>query len=76
MKCIITSSKNQEKFEKITSVTVPAYSGELQILPGHAEGFIALEEGEMLLEAKSKTESLPIKEGVCHIKDDTLCIIL
>ena len=75
MRCIIVSSENKQEFEKVQSITLPAFLGELQILPDHAESFIALHQGKIILESE-KVSNIPIENGICHIKDNIATIIL
>lgn len=75
MQCFIISAKNKQPFEKVQSITLPAFSGELQILPGHAESFIVLRQGKIILKNK-KINAINIEEGICYIKDDIATIIL
>lgn len=75
MQCIIVSSKNKQKFKKVQSITLPAFSGELQVLPDHAESFIALRQGKIILKS-DKVNTIPIENGICDIKDNIVTIIL
>lgn len=76
--CIISSSKETNSYKDLRAVTFPACFGEMQILPGHAETFVELENGEIILTDKNQEKiSLPISKGtVCHIKDDEITVIL
>jgi len=77
LSCIITSHSGTETYNKIKSVTLPAYSGQMQILPNHAEIFTSLEKGEIVIEnLKSGNKTVPIKNGEAHIKNDTVNVIL
>lgn len=75
MQCLIVSSESKQEFRKIKSITLPAFSGELQILPGHAESFIILRQGEIILESNT-VQNLPVKDGVCNVENDIVTIIL
>ena len=75
MRCTIVSSETKQEFEKVESITLPAFSGELKILPDHAESFIVLRQGKIILESE-KINTIPIEDGICHIKDDIATIIL
>lgn len=75
MRCLIVSTENKQEFEKTRSIALPGFSGELQILPGHAESFIALRQGKIILE-NEKINTIPIEGGICHIKDDVATIIM
>lgn len=75
MRCTIISPENKRQFEKVQSITLPAFSGEFQILPGHAESFIALRQGKIILESE-KINTIPLEGGICYIKDNITTIIL
>lgn len=74
MICSIISSEDKQEFTDVKSITLPAFSGELQILPGHAESFVVLQKGEIVLE-NNHTKAFSIEAGVCHIKSDIVVII-
>ena len=75
MKCSIVSSEEKQEFNNVESVTLPAFSGEMQILPDHAESFVSLRKGKIILEA-GQTKTLPIEGGMCHIKNNTVVVLL
>ena len=75
MQCSIISTESKRRFVKVQGITLPAYSGELQILPSHAESFIVLRSGNIVLE-NEKTNTIPIEAGICGVKDDVVTIIL
>lgn len=74
MQCAIISSKDKQEFKDITSITLPAFSGEMQILPNHAESFIVLQKGPVVLEGHP-TNAVLIEGGICHVKDNTVIVI-
>jgi F0F1-type ATP synthase epsilon subunit len=76
MQCVISSAENKQEFKDITSITLPAYSGELQVLPGHAESFIILQRGQVFLDNGEKLKAVSISGGVCCIKSDSVSIML
>jgi len=56
---------------------LPAFSGQMQILPGHAESFLSLNEGNIVFqESRERKETIQIMNGECYIKDDAVVIIL
>jgi F0F1-type ATP synthase epsilon subunit len=75
MRCKIISPSQSQEFQGVTSVTLPAFLGQMEILPGHSEAFVELQEGIVLLK-NSKEKSLPVSGGICHIKDDRVLILL
>lgn len=77
MNCVIVSSKKIMKHSELQGITLPAYFGEMEVLPGHAESFISLEEGEVIFKkTDGQSENVKIKEGECHIKNNNIIIIL
>lgn len=74
--CKIVSAQSNKAFEDLDSVTLPAKDGEMEVLPGHAEAFIKLSTGEVIL-IKSNREkiSVPVLQAVCFVKDDSVVII-
>ena len=75
--CIVSSPQNTDTYNDLKSIFLPSYSGQTQILPGHAEGFFKLTEGDMLLEhTNDSKKTINIKEAECYINEDTVTIIL
>jgi F-type H+-transporting ATPase subunit epsilon len=75
--CLITSPKTTRVYEKVRSVTLPAFAGQMQILPRHAEAFVLLKEGQVVLRRPGKQgETVAIAGGACHVKGDRVVIIL
>ena len=75
--CKITSPKQTVTYKDIQSITFPALSGQIQILPGHAEAFILLQEGDVILQrSDKKSEVVQITSGECHVKDNVATVIL
>jgi len=75
--CTITSPANTETYKNLKSVTLPAFSGHAQILPGHAESFLILKKGDISLKQENdQNKKIQIDGGECHIKNDTIAVIL
>jgi len=76
--CIITSPAETMVYENALSISLPAFLGRMQALPGHAESFISLKKGDIVIKRSNATESkiIQISGGECHIKDDRMAIIL
>ena len=75
--CTITSSAKTVVYKNVQSITLPAHSGQMQILPGHAESFVILQKGNISLRQLNKeSEIIQNMRGECHIKDDVVTIIL
>lgn len=75
--CTITSLKKTKLYKNVQSITLPASSGQMQILPDHAESFILLKQGNLTLQSPSKQEEIiQIQSGSCYIKDNAVTVIL
>ena len=75
--CTITSPKKTTVYKDVRSVTLPAFYGQMQILPGHAESFILLKEGSISLQQSGKEdEVIQNINGECYVKDDVVTVIL
>ncbi len=75
MQCKIISLDKLEEFDNLKSLTLPASRGEMEILPGHAEAFIELKKGSLILIGSSNKE-IPIEKGVCCVNNDRVVIVL
>jgi F0F1-type ATP synthase epsilon subunit len=63
-------------YKGVSAVSLPAYSGRMQILPGHAETFLLLLEGDISLRQLNKEDRIVrIKDGECHVKDNVVTIV-
>lgn len=77
LSCIVTSANEMVRYDKVHSVTVPSVSGSAQILPGHAEAFIALTKGNITLNISQRPrEVMAIIRGECYVRDSAVVIIL
>ncbi len=75
--CTITSPKKTTVYKNVRSITLPAFSGQMQILPGHAESFILLQKGDIsLLQLNKLSEIIQIINGECYVKNDVVKVIL
>jgi len=75
--CEIISPEGKRVFRKLTSIILPGVSGELEVLPGHAESFISLRKGQVRIKALTggPAKEVSVKESICYIKDDYIRII-
>ncbi len=79
MTCAVASAETAKTnvYENLKAVTLPTFSGEAQILSGHAEAFMILEKGTVVLEnSDGKKDVIQIDGGSCYIKNDEIAIIL
>lgn len=75
--CTITSPEETMQYRQLENVTLPAFLGEMEVLSGHAEVFVLLKRGEIVLGGTNgQKKILEIPGGQCHIKDDNIIIIL
>jgi len=77
MKCIIYSVGDKKEISNLTSLTLPGNSGELEILPGHAECFIKMSAGKIIFKtASGKSEEDATENSVCYLSDDNISIVI
>lgn len=75
--CTITSPQKTTVYKGVKSIILPAFSGQMQILPGHAESFILLRKGNIFLRQLNKEEEvIQNTNGECHVLNDVVTIIL
>jgi F0F1-type ATP synthase epsilon subunit len=75
LSCQLISSKEYQIIKNVSNVVLPGYLGELQILPGHAESFILLRKGNILIETKKLSNKIPIEKGLAFVNDNKIIII-
>lgn len=78
LKCTITSKEETKEYGELKSVTLPGYIGQMQVFSGHAETFVLLQDGDIVLvNAESGAEEkIRIQGGECTIRKDNVMIIL
>ena len=75
--CVITSPKKTIIYKNIKNVILPTFAGQMQVLPGHAESFVLLQKGDILLrKLNNQSETIQIMNGECYIKNDAVTVIL
>ncbi len=76
--CTITSYQQTTVYNNVKSVTLPTPSGEMQVLSGHAESFILLRQGDILLKQATgkQNKTVHVVQGECYIKKDSILIVL
>ena len=75
MECLVVSSNQAKQWKNVSRITLPAIRGEAKILPGHAESFIQLKAGKLILK-NQKEENFPISHGICYVRQDKVLIII
>lgn len=74
---IITSEAKKVVYDGLRSILLPAYSGQMQILPGHAESFVVLKKGGLILRQSNRQDkTIQITKGEFYFKDNRAVIIL
>jgi len=77
IKCTITSVKNTTVYSDIKNIILPAFSGYMEILSGHAEAFVMLKKGEIILRSLNQADqNIKIDGGEFYFKDNVATIVL
>ncbi len=76
MDCNIISSTSNDIYHNLVAVNLPVPSGQIQILPKHAEMFTVLVTGDILLQFNREKKIISISGGECHVQDNMVTIIL
>jgi F0F1-type ATP synthase epsilon subunit len=77
IECVITSPIAKTAYSNLRSVSLPALSGVMEVLPGHAESFVLLTVGSIVLrDQNNHIKKISVKEGECHIYQDGIVIII
>ncbi len=77
IQCQIVSPQKTNVYKNLISIKLPAYQGEMEILRQHAETFVLLKTGQVILVKKNhKKINVEITRSECHIKDNNVTIIL
>lgn len=69
---ILTPEKMAVKTVNAEFITIPGYSGELGILPGHMEVIALLSPGEVRVTAGGETEKYIIAAGFAEVSKETV----
>ena len=74
---VLTPERKAVFDQEVTSVTVPAYSGEMTILPGHASLITTLGTGilKYKVQGQDKTQQALISWGYCEVIDGTVNVL-
>jgi len=77
IECKIVSPKKTILYKNLKSICLKTSSGEIQILPQHAQTFALLEEGNIVLtKIDGEKEVFPVKKGCFHFQNNSLLIVL
>lgn len=74
---LVTPEKKITLDQEIDEVTVPAFAGELNILPGHAPLMTTLEAGTLRFKTKGSSEAtkFAISWGYCQVSPDGVTVL-
>ena len=78
LSCKIISGQGTEEYGNIEKAMLPGLSGQIQILPGHAETFLLFTKGDITLIQKGSMHSkvVSVDGGACHVLGDVISIVL
>ncbi|MDO8584628.1 MAG: hypothetical protein Q7R85_00710 [bacterium] len=60
---------------KAKSVSVPAVSGRMQVLPGHIPLITPLMAGDIVIDGAEKKETIPVVGGILEVKKSEVVIL-
>ena len=78
MDLIISSPTKNTKYYNLKKVTLSSLSGQIQILPNHAETFLLLKKDKIsLTDINNSSEDIFIdSNSQCYIKDNKIIILI
>lgn len=63
-------------YSNVQAVFLPAYFGQAEILPDHAEAFFALQPGQIILKQENSSKEITISQSaLAYINNNHLIII-
>lgn len=76
MDCTILSLDTSREFSSVASVTVPGLTGEMEVLPHHAELFATLTNGSVCVRMiTGASQTIEIPESIIHVDGDHVMIL-
>jgi F-type H+-transporting ATPase subunit epsilon len=75
LRCTVVTPEKSLLDEEFDAVTVPAWDGEVGILPGHARLLAKLGLGELRMSRGDRTEVLFIEGGFVQVADDKVTVL-
>lgn len=76
MDCQVISPNKKQEFHNVASISLPVESGQIEILPNHAESFFKIISGKITIVDNNNVNDIEVLEGICHIKNNKVMIIL
>jgi F-type H+-transporting ATPase subunit epsilon len=75
IKCVVVTPEKVVLEKEASMVVVPAFDGEIGILPGHAASVARLGPGELRLSTGTEKTRLFIDGGFCQVQDNVVSIL-
>ncbi|PIS46986.1 MAG: ATP synthase F1 subunit epsilon [Elusimicrobia bacterium CG08_land_8_20_14_0_20_51_18] len=72
---VLTPDRTLLSSKETESITIPAFEGEMGILPGHAPYIVQLKEGILRYKAGGKEDFMAIFWGFARIKGDEVTVL-
>lgn len=76
MYCKVISPQYKKEYKNVGSISFTTSSGEVEILPGHAESFFKITSGKVSIDSDDNNDKIEVSEGICHVKDNRVFIII
>lgn len=77
LRCVISSPEGTAEHPAVRALTFVTPSGEVEILPGHAEAFFVIAAGDIrVVPTDGAAVSVAAREGVCHVAKDEAIIVM
>ena len=77
LECQILTEKKVLFSGQSQYITLPAANGMMQVLPGHAESFVVLQAGEIVVVTKiGKVRSFTVPGGLGYVRDDQVVVLI
>lgn len=72
---IVTPEKTVMADKAVDSVTIPAFTGEMGVLPGHVSFVVQLKEGVLHYKEGSRREFFAVQSGFAEINRDKVLVL-
>jgi len=77
LRCTVADGGRTLFTGETTDVVLPGAAGVVEVLPGHAECFVALGKGEIVIAVGEDEEEVhQANGGVAHVRDDRVVVLL
>ncbi len=76
LECRLIYPEKIKIYKNLKSITLPSILGEMEVLIDHAQSFVLLKRGTIVLTTVGDRKiKIPVKEGGVYIKDNKVKII-